>query len=672
MDSIHNEEPQPQPQPRDEHTPKADKQAETPEEGTIHPDVQGDNSEATIISTEPAAEQGNQDISEAPTHMEQSPVEASNQPEEATQPATMEETNQASEAETHVAQPEALSPISKDEDTAPRNKHAIEEHPTFQEYGSSTPATAAATESYGEVPQAAWQEMPYTPTLQPVQPPQTPQVQPAPGPYDSYNSQPSWPNYPPQENTVPTDPYNPYANQQSAGSGAHYAAPSGINYPPVPPMPAPVAKPPKQPGRLARPLPLWAFLGGLGLLIVLFVVLHLTGSDWAAGSAHASGAALLLGILLLIALAVRLGDGMASILNKTRVRQAITSAIIIVVLFIYSGVAFSIQPSLHIAQAHSLENQQQWQSAIDEYTQGGERAPDGVDLARTYTSWGLALNKSQHFNEALTKFATVIKDFTASPAQDELHRAQAGDIAARIGLSRQSLDAKDYDGASKNLDIVLELPYCDNACQTQASALDATAYYNIGEGKLQSQDYESAVNAFDKVLSKFSSAPEATQLHGDMAKALLGMGKQERSSSCSTAIPTYQRLAKEYGDTGEGKSAQNDLNAPQDVTGHFTNIEPDVPFNQIGLTNGLKGGMGKDDLFAKWDAATKTDIQGNGNFAFHGIPQGSYDLMWYANNGTYEYAEFIYHQVSKEPTFVAQVGPLCPVDMGNISNIHTV
>ncbi|EFH84307.1 tetratricopeptide repeat protein [Ktedonobacter racemifer] len=566
-------------------------------------------------------------------------------------------------------QQEALFPISQDEDTAPRPKHPIEEHPTFQEYGSSTPAAAAA-ESYGESTQVVWQEAPYGPTPQPAPPPQTPQVQPVPGPYDPYNSQPSWPGYPPQANTVPTNPYNPYASQPGVGSGINYAATSGMNYPPV--APAPASKPPKQPGKLARPLPLWGVLGGLGLLIVLFVVLHLTGSDWAAGSAHAAVAALLLGVLLLIALAVRMGDGMASILNKTRVRQAITSAIIIIVLFIYSGVAFSIQPSLHIAQAHSLENQQQWQPAIDEYTQGGEQAPDGADIARTYTSWGLALNKSQHYNEALTKFDTVIQKFTASSVNDELHRAQVGDIAARIGLSRQSLDTKDYDVASKSLDTVLGLPYCDNTCQAQASALDATAYYNIGEGKLQTQDYESAVNAFDKVLTKFSSAPEAGQLHSDMAKALLGMGKQERSSSCSTAIPTYQRLAKEYGDTNEGKSAQKDLNAPQDITGHFTNVESDVPFNQIGLTTGLKGGMGKDELFAKWDASKKTGIQGNGNFAFHGISQGSYDLIWYANNGSYEYVEFIYHQVSQEPTYVAEVGPLCPVNMGNVSNVHTV
>lgn len=665
MDPIHNEEPQPQ----DEHILDANKQAETHREDIVHSEYQLDNKEATITSTAPAAEQENQDISETPTHMGQPPLETPNQPEEATQPDTKEDANQSREAEAQVEQQEALFPISQDEDTDPRPKRSIEEHPIFQEYGSSTPAAAAA-ESYGESTQVAWQETPYGPTPQPAPPPQTPQVQPVPGSYDPYNSQPSWPNYPPQANTVPTNPYNPYASQPGIGSGANYATPSGMSYPPIAPAPAP--KPPKQPGRLARPLPLWAFLGGLGLLVVLFVVLHLTGSDWAAGSAHAAVAALLLGVLLLIALAVRMGDGMASILNKTRVRQAITSAIIIIVLFIYSGVAFSIQPSLHIAQAHSLENQQQWQPAIDEYTQGGEQAPDGADLARTYTSWGLALNKSQHYNEALTKFATVIKQFTASTTKDEVNRAQVGDIAARIGLSRQSLDAKDYDGASKSLDTVLELPYCDNTCQAQASTLDATAYYNIGEGKLQTQDYESAVNAFDKVLTKFSSAPEASQLHGDMAKALLGMGKQERSSSCSTAIPTYQRLGKEYGDTNEGKSAQKDLNAPQDITGHFTNTEPNVPFSQIGLTTGLKGGMGTDELFAKWDASKKTDIQGNGSFVFHGIPQGSYDLMWYASTDTARYAEFMYHISTQEPVYVAQVGPLCSVDMGSVSNTRVV
>jgi tetratricopeptide (TPR) repeat protein len=399
------------------------------------------------------------------------------------------------------------------------------------------------------------------------------------------------------------------------------------------------------------------------------VVLHLTGSDWAAGAAHASTVALILGLVLLVALVVRTINGMASSLNSRRLWQYVLSIISIAVLLIYSGISQSLEPVLHLAQASSLEQQQQWQAAIAEYSMGGEHAPDSVSLARTYASWGLALNNKQDYNNAVNKFNTVIQQFNGSDNTAQVTRAQQGMIVARFALGQQSMQAKQYADATSRFDAILALPYCDSSCHTKVSSSDATAYYESGEGYLQSKDYTNAVNAFDNVLTNFSSAPEAKQLHGDMAKSLLGQGQSMRASSCSSAIPTYQRLAKEYKDTPEGKQAQHDLSAPQTVSGTFTNVEKDAVFSQVALTKGLMGGMNTDALKSAWDnAMVTTDIQSNGKFVFTGIAQGTYDLMWSGNDGTYVYYEFMYHQLSKQPMYVANVGPLCGVDMGAVSN----
>jgi hypothetical protein len=138
-------------------------------------------------------------------------------------------------------------------------------------------------------------------------------------------------------------------------------------------------------------------------------------------------------------------------------------------------------------------------------------------------------------------------------------------------------------------------------------------------------------------------------------------------------------LKSEYGDTPEGQSATQDLNAPQTVKGNFSNLEfTGTVYNQMGMTHGLNGGMSKDSLFAAWDATQiKTDIQDKGDFSFSGVAQGDYDLIWYGTKTTsdayyiyyYKYVEFMYSKTSLQPIYVAHVGPLCSVDMGKVTNL---
>jgi tetratricopeptide (TPR) repeat protein len=517
-----------------------------------------------------------------------------------------------------------------------------------------------------------------------------------------------------QGDDTPTSPINPYMPNTSSA----YSQPINQTEPPPSPpswgTPASVQKL----HRLAQPLPVWMVVGSMVLITAALVVLHATGSDWGDGAVHASQAALWIGVGLLLVLIVRgcVKNGLFSAHNPTRRRQVWLSLLCTTLIFIYSGVSAALVPTLHLTQGHRFEDQQQWETAIYEYKLAGESAPNGVNLARVYSSWGSTLNQKRHYTEAMAKFAVVIQQFQSNATKDQLARAQHGDVDARFALAKQSeqtnnyqnassiyyrllslpycdnacrnqaqngdinahltlaqqkMQTKDYLNATQEYDGILDLPYCDSACNKKVSLLDAKAYYQQGKSQLAAQHYSDAVTTFDTILNKFIQAPEAQQLHGNLAKALLGEGQSELGSICSNAIPIYQRLAKDFGDTPEGQKAAQDLSAPQTVKGKFSNTEPTINFNQMALTHGLRGDMSDNELFAAWNSASMiTAIQGDGSFVFDGVPQGDYDLMWSGISGYYQYFEFIYLKNPSSPKYVAHVGPLCPVNMGSVSNSH--
>ena len=456
-----------------------------------------------------------------------------------------------------------------------------------------------------------------------------------------------------------TVPYGPYTGQVPP------PVPAPGTWQPSMYMPSQTVRPPRQP---AAPLPLWVFLGGIALITALIVAVFLLGSDWADGAAKGSIAAGILAVVLAVAWFVRtrIGGG----LQSRRVRSVL-SVCFLLVLLLYTGIAQAGQTTLHMAEGHFHEGQQQWQQALNEYTLVGEKAPDGLDLARTYTSWGLALSQSQHYQDARIKFDFVFDHFTSDQVKTEVKRAQVGDIAARLGQAHQSIQTKNYSDATDTYDAILNLSYCDSACKSQTRPLDASAYYTMAEADLNAQKYEQAVNAFDQILINFTDLPEAKKSHGDMAKALMGQGEANRAVICSSALDPYQKLAKDYSDTPEGQKAQQALKQPVDVKGHFVNYMVGVDFTQVGLLQGINKNTSKDDLFNKWDnTSLKADIQDNGDFVFHNVPQGTYDLVWYTETDTIRFIQFIYLESSNEAKFVANVGPLCAFDMGTVSNMH--
>lgn len=464
---------------------------------------------------------------------------------------------------------------------------------------------------------------------------------------------------------------------------AGQVSPSGDTYPVPPQGPvsqpgvfsypsastAPVTPAGPEPGyrMRAKPLPLWAFIGSIVLVAAILVVLQITGSDWAAGAMHLAVGALIIAGVIALAAIVRSAVGMAAKTNPKRVRQFTSAGLAILILPVLGLVGFTQQSTIHGLQAHSLEGQQQWQTAINEYRLAGESAPISDNIARVYAEWGEQFSAQQHFDQAVAKFDTVLSDYAL--AKPEVARAQADKIKAYLDWAAQASQQHDYATATTRYDAVLQLPYCDSNCQSQTSALDATAYYNLAESQLAAKQYDTAVTTFQTVLTRFPNSGEAQKLHGDLAKALFGQGQGQLSTACSSAIPTYQQLASQFGDTAEGQQAAAALKAPQPVKGHFTGSIPNNPaLTRIAaLVKGLYHGIPAGQFFNMLNSAPQAIIQNDGSFSFRSLPQGTYDLTWGTNNtdGSQSF-NFVTHPSDSSPVYVATVGPLCAYDFGDI------
>jgi tetratricopeptide (TPR) repeat protein len=418
---------------------------------------------------------------------------------------------------------------------------------------------------------------------------------------------------------------------------------------------------------MSKPMPIWALIGCIVLVALLLVMLQLTGSDWAAGAMRVCIVSGILALVILFITVVRLLQGMAARSNPTRLIQLISAGLVILLLSLLCLVGLTQQSTIHSLQARSLEGQQQWQSAINQYQLAGEGAPTSENIARVYDLWGEQYISQQHYVDALAKYNIVLAYYGS--ASTGVARAQSDTVTAYLAWGQQASQQHDYMAATSHYDALLHLSYCATTCQSQASALDATAYYNLAESQLVAKNYSDAINNFHTVVSRFANSPEAHKLHGDYAKAWFGRGQQQLNSAvCSNAIPTYQQLSTQFGDTSEGQQAARALRANQPVKGHFITAVPNNPgFTPIAtLIQGLNHNMPDSQFFQLLNAAPTAPIQSNGNFSFKPLPQGTYDLAWGTNasNGT-QHFQFAYNPDGSS-YYVAKVGPLCPYDFGDL------
>ncbi len=415
-------------------------------------------------------------------------------------------------------------------------------------------------------------------------------------------------------------------------------------------------------------MPIWAFIVCIVAAAGLLVVLQLTGSDWAAGAMHLAIGAGIIAVVIALAAAVRTFLGMGAKTNPRRVFQFVSAGLSILLLLALCLVGLTQQSTIHGLQAHNLEGQQQWQSAINEYQLAGEGAPASENIARVYNEWGEQFSAAQRYEDAFAKFNIVMNNYGS--ATSGVDRAQSDTIKAYLGWGQQASQQHDYMAATSHYDALLQLSYCTTSCQQQASALDATAYYNLAESQLTAKNYTDAINTFGIVMSRFPSSPEAQKLHGDLAKAIFGNGQQQLATSCPSAIPTYQQLATQFADTPEGQQAKTALAAPQPVKGRFIGFVPNSSSltQEAALMQGLTGSISQSQFFQMLTGAPTVTIQSDGSFSFMSVKQGTYDLAWGTINGNTGNESFtFYYRNDGSPVYVANVGPLCPYDFGDIN-----
>ncbi len=426
------------------------------------------------------------------------------------------------------------------------------------------------------------------------------------------------------------------------------------------------------PESIVQPVPQRAIIAFFISIALVLLLLYSTGRDWADGALHAALLASCLSVSLLLLTGARILKSKTLPAPQTQPilpalhKQHRISFVAALLLFILCVGNLAAQPAFHGAQAHFLEGRGEWSAAITQYHASGERAPDSANIARTYNSWGASLARIQHYSDAINKFDTVINNYTAVPAA--VQQAQKSKIDTALTWGKQALQQKNYSEATRQFEQVLRLPYCQATCKAQVNPLAATLYYNQAQTLLSQQKYADAVATFKTIQNRFPNTTTARQIHPDLAKALLASGQQEKASSCKSALPTYQELAQNYADTPEGKQAQTNLDAPQDVTGHFTTAIPTIGTPQAALVQNLHWPISNSDFYDKLDQeALTTTINDEGHFTFSQVKQGSYALVWGTVNvyGTRLFS--ILHTDAGDPSFVATVGPLCPFDFGDLN-----
>jgi hypothetical protein len=442
---------------------------------------------------------------------------------------------------------------------------------------------------------------------------------------------------------------NVYPGQANATGFGNSAGPSGALLDP-------------EANKIIKPLPLWSSLAGSLVGALLLIALVFFNSDWATGAMIAGVIAIVIAVLLLIAAGVRAALGMLAQSNPHRRTQVGSTVLLVLLLFLFSGIGLTQQTGLHAMQARYLEAQQSWQQAINEYQAAGEVAPASLNLARVYNEWGEALSDQQQYASAVTKFSTILNDYNQVPTQVSLARTNM--LATYQAWGNSSAQKQDYLDATSHYDTLLGLNYCAASCQARIQPFDATAYYNFAEQQLAAQQFVPAVNAFGVLATRFSSAPEVKKIHADYAKALWGLGQQQLNTTCTNAVKTYQQLARQFDDTSQGKQAATALEQPVTVKGHFTTQIPVAPNNPtVVLVQGLTVGILPYQFQLLLEGAPSATINSDGTFTLSAVPQGAYELVWSGDGKLH----FYYDHNGTQVLYSANLGPLCTYSYGDIS-----
>lgn len=410
-------------------------------------------------------------------------------------------------------------------------------------------------------------------------------------------------------------------------------------------------------GPLGKPFPfsvsLLVVVGSIVLLALVFGVrVLLLGGDWADG-AVAMG---------MVALALAAVFGLIALLRAAVGRRSLSFALLTIVLVAGLAASGAVglvgSAPLHLVQAQAMEKSGQWAVAIREYGLSGQKGSDAPDIARVQNAWGEQLLQRGDYQGALTHFQTVLDDYQESG--DAVQRAQLGQFQAYAAWMKKDASSVPYRDAITAFANFGSNLNCNSDCQATLADVAPEAYYLYGAQLLQQKRYQLAITELTKLESQYASSQYASQGHAKAATAYLAYGQQQISGQqCAGAVSTYTTLVANYKDTPEAKSAQNALNAPQDVKGFITK-----PPTNPAATVHLSKHMNWSTVYFSDEYSTSVDTK-TGAFTFKLVAQGTYYLsMTHPVSGAIEY--FAWPLNNAPGYFSFPVTPLCPVQLGTL------
>jgi TolA-binding protein len=408
---------------------------------------------------------------------------------------------------------------------------------------------------------------------------------------------------------------------------------------------------------LALPFPLWLTLGApvalaLTLALVYVVETTLLGGDWATGGLAVSFTAFALAV-------VTVGIAIGRVALGRRSFGSVALAGLLALSLVGAGAGGIAQANpLRRAQAQQAESNGDWQVAVNEYTQAGERPPASAELAGVYSAWGESLLRQGDYAGASEKLSTVIQTYPRSGAVVPQARAnlfktyslwiKSGAITLPF---KQSLAFLASYGAD---------PACDSACKQSIVDLTGQAHYQYGEQLVKASQFKQAVAEFELIQSQYAKSTFAAPAHTAAAAAYWALGQQLLTQDCASAVPDYQTLANRYGDSSQGQQAKSALAAPQSVTGTLTGF-PSSPTPTLYLSTHVDPAVNaySHDYKATFDTT-------NGAFSFTGVKQGSYYLTTYRKISSTQEAFTYYKDTNSGKPYALTVGPLCAAALGSL------
>jgi outer membrane protein assembly factor BamD (BamD/ComL family) len=358
-----------------------------------------------------------------------------------------------------------------------------------------------------------------------------------------------------------------------------------------------------------------------------------------------------------------IGAGAAALVWLARAQQhrwvsrrwfVITASVLLVGIL---GVALA--PVIHLLQGHMLEGQKQYQRALAEYAAGGEHAPDGQDSARTYLEWGQQNVQQQDYGAAVQHLGAAAERYTATPAARQAREP----MGKALLLYGQELAREEQFASAIQQFERLRTHYSDTAAARQAESEqdEPAVYFNLGKQLQASQHFQDALAAFQRIGQLFPESFYASQAYTAASSDLYAWSQALiQQKKYDQAIQVDQRNVAQYPQAPAAQQAQQDLSAPQQVSGRliFTDGTADAKV-VIRLSSSWTTASGG---YVQGGTVYETQTDSNGNFVFKNIALGTYLIDWQQGTGF----TTLLHQGTYNPVYLAIVQPLRGTNVGDV------